>query len=374
VVEFLFWLLTGVVLYTFFGYAGLIALLARCCPRPARCASIAPSVALLILAYNEEDVIAAKLENSLQLDYPRDLLKIIVVADGSDDATVAIAQRYAGQGVAVWHQPTRRGKVAAMNRAVPLLDSEIVVFTDANAMLNRGALRALVRHFADPQVAVVTGERRVTGGGEGLYWRYESYLRRCDDRFGSTMGAVGELFAIRRALYQPPSDDTIDEDFFLSMRLVAAGWRIAYEPEAVAVEEPNRFLADDWERRARISAGGFQAIARLPEMLDPRRGRVVWQYVSHRLLRWVSPLFLPLILLLSLALADRPFYRLVLGGQLAFYGAGVAGYWRARRGCRRGLLYVIFHFCMASLADIVGFWRLITGRQPVTWAKARRRG
>jgi len=374
VVEFFFWLLTGLVLYTFFGYAGLIALLARCCPRPARCAPITPSVALLILAYNEEDVIAAKLENSLQLDYPRDLLKIIVVADGSDDATVAIAQRYASQGVAVWHQPTRRGKVAAMNRAVPLLDSEIVVFTDANAMLNCGALRALVRHFADPQVAVVTGERRVTGGGEGLYWRYESYLRRCDDRFGSTMGAVGELFAIRRALYQPPPEDTIDEDFFLSMRLVAAGWRIAYEPEAVAVEEPNRFLADDWERRARISAGGFQAIARLPEMLDPRRGRVVWQYVSHRLLRWVSPLFLPLILLLSLALADRPFYRLVLGGQLAFYGAGVAGYWRARRGCRRGLLYVIFHFCMASLADIVGFWRLITGRQPVTWAKARRRG
>ncbi len=372
--EFLFWLLTGVFVYTFFGYAGLIALLARCCPRPTRCAPITPSVALLILAYNEEDVIAAKLENSLQLDYPRDRLMIIVVADGSDDATVAIAQRYASQGVAVWHQPARRGKVAAMNRAVPLLDSEVVVFTDANAMLNRGALRALVRHFADPQVAVVTGERRVMGGGEGLYWRYESYLRRCDDRFGSTMGAVGELFAIRRALYQPPPEDTIDEDFFLSMRLVAAGWRIAYEPEAVAVEPASVSLADDWERRARISAGDFQAIARLPAMLDPRLGRVVWQYVSHRLLRWVSPLFLPLILLLPLALIDRPFYRLVLGGQLAFYGAGLAGYWRARRGQRRGLLYVIFHFCMVCLADIAGFWRLITGRQPVTWTKARRKG
>ncbi len=372
--EFLFWLLTGVFVYTFFGYAGLIALLARCCPRPTRCAPITPSVALLILAYNEEDVIAAKLENSLQLDYPRDRLMIIVVADGSDDATVAIAQRYASQGVAVWHQPARRGKVAAMNRAVPLLDSEVVVFTDANAMLNRGALRALVRHFADPQVAVVTGERRVMGGGEGLYWRYESYLRRCDDRFGSTMGAVGELFAIRRALYQPPPEDTIDEDFFLSMRLVAAGWRIAYEPEAVAVEPASVSLADDWERWARISAGGFQAIARLPAMLDPRLGRVVWQYVSHRLLRWVSPLFLPLILLLPLALIDRPFYRLVLGGQLAFYGAGLAGYWRARRGQRRGLLYVIFYFCMVCLADIAGFWRLITGRQPVTWTKARRKG
>lgn len=368
----LFWLSAGTLLYTFFGYPALIAWLARRRPRPVQQAPITPTVTMLIPAYNEAAVIAAKIENSLSLDYPADRRRVVIVADGSTDETAAIARRYVDQGVQVHFQPERRGKIAAVNRVMPLLTDEIVVMSDANAMLDAGTLRAITRNFADPDVTAVAGEKRVLSGGEGLYWRYESFLKRCDSAVSSVMGAAGELFAIRRTHYLPPEADAIIEDFLLSMRLVARGERVVYEPDAIAREEANSSLHADWQRRTRIAAGGFQSIARLPMLLHPRAGMIGWQYVSHRVLRWaVTPLLLPLLFVLNWTLWKRPFYRLLAIGQSLFYGLALWGYRRADRGHTNGLPYTIFYFCFTNLAALAGLRRYLAGKQPVTWEKVR---
>jgi biofilm PGA synthesis N-glycosyltransferase PgaC len=368
----LFWLAVAVIVYTFLGYPILVGLLARWRPNPVQQAAITPQVSVLVPAYDEAGVIAAKIENTLALDYPPDRLECVVVADGSTDGTEEIAAGYAAQAVRVLYQPLRQGKAAAINRAVPLLHSDVVVLTDANAMLNPGALQAIVPNFADPAVGGVAGEKRVLGGGEGLYWRYESYLKRCDSALTSVMGAAGELLAVRRDLYQPPEPDSIIEDFVLSLRLVENGWRVAYAPDAVALEAASPHLAGDWQRRTRIAAGGFQAMARLPSLLDPRRGLVAWQYFSHRVLRWAAtPFLLPLVYLLNLLLLSQPLYQVLAAGQTLFYGTAALGYLQAHRGARSGLPYVAFYFCLTNAAALAGFWRYITRTQPVTWAKVR---
>jgi len=373
-IEILFWLAVRMILFTYFGYPFLISLLARYRPRPTRQDDIEPDVTLIIPAYNEEAVIGAKIENSLALDYPATKLTILIAADGSEDQTVAIAGRY--PQVEVAYQPERRGKAAAVNRVmhdvIGDVTGDIVLFSDANTLFAPGSLRAMVRHFADPAVGGVTGEKRVQGGGEGLYWRYESYLKARDSQVSSVMGAAGEIFALRREAFRPPEEDSIIEDFVLSMRLVAAGWRVIYEPEALAYEPPSPSLAADWDRRTRIAAGGFQSMARLPEMLDPRRGLVVWQYLCHRVLRWaVAPFLLPAIFILNLLLWPKRYYRLLLAGQLLFYGLGLLGFQQTRRGRSSGLPYTIFYFLLANAAAIAGFLRYIRGRQPVTWRKVR---
>ena len=367
----LFWLTATIITYTFLGYPLLVAFLARLVRRPVAKVPITPEVTILIPAYNEAAYIGLKIENCLALEYPAGQMKIVVAADGSDDETAEIASRFTG--VTVYRQPERRGKAAAINRVMPFIESEIVLFTDANALLNPGSLRALVANFADPAVGGVAGEKRVAGGGEGLYWRYESYLKQNDSAIGSVMGAAGEIFAIRRSAFSATEEDAIIEDFVLSLRLVAAGWRVVYEPEAVAWESAAPSLSDDWQRRTRIAAGGVQSVRRLPEMMDPRLGRPFWQYLSHRVLRWlVTPLLLPALLLTNLLLVSRPLYRVILAGQLAFYGAGLLGYQLALNGRNKGILRGIFYFCLANLAALVGMWRYATGKQPVTWRKTGR--
>lgn len=367
-----FWLSVGTIIYTFLGYPLLISLVARWRGKPVAKRPITPTVTVVIPAYNEEAVIGSKIENSLALDYPRDRLQIMVVADGSDDQTTLIADRY--PEISVKYLPERRGKAAAINRVVPEIESEILVFTDANTIIQPGALRALVANFADPSVGGVAGEKRVSGGGEGLYWRYESYLKTQDSAVSSVMGAAGELFAVRRAAFQATEEDAIIEDFMLSLRMVAAGWRVVYEPGAVAEEPASPGLLDDWRRRTRIAAGGIQSICRLPELVDPRRGWVSWQYLSHRVLRWaVTPFLLPIAYSLNLAMRRQKVYGLLLAGQTLFYGLGIVGGGRAVRGRRGGLSGAVFYFCLANLAAIVGAGRYATGRQPVTWQKARRR-
>ena len=368
----LFWLAGGTMLYAFLGYPLLIWLLARCAQRPVRKASITPEVTLLVPAYNEARVIARKIENSLAIDYPSDRLEIVMVTDGSDDGTVDIVARYAEQGVRLYHQPRRQGKTAAINRVMPLVRGEVVVFSDANAMIERGALRTLARSFADPSVGGVAGEKRVLGGGEGLYWRYESFLKRCDSALSSVMGAAGELFAIRHCLFEPPPPDALIDDFVISLRLVEMGQRLVYEPEAVATEEPSPTLAGEWRRRCRIAAGGFQSVRWLSGLLNPARGRVAWQYFSHRVLRWaITPFLLPAVYGINLLLLGLPLYRLVFVAQTAFYAAALLGYALARRGVQRGPLHAAFYFCLMNAAVLAGFWRYVTGTQPVTWAKGR---
>lgn len=379
--ETLFWTALAVAAYTYVGYGAIATLLAWICPRPHRHAPILPTVSLVVAAYNEEEVIEAKIRNCLALDYPRDRLEIVVVADGSSDRTADLVLGYAAEGIRLEFLPERRGKIHAMNRVFPTLSGDVIVFSDANAMLNPEALRLMVRHFSDPTVACVAGEKRVllrkgnVSAGEGLYWRYESYLKRLDSKLSSVMGAAGELFAIRARLFEPVPEDTLLDDFVLSMRLVNAGYRVVYEPAAYAVEEASATVREEFKRKVRIVAGGWQAVLRLWPLLLPTRPLVWFQYVSHRVLRWV---LVPHLLVAAfvanvvLALQGEALYQSLLGVHAAFYLAALMGFLLQDRGQRASFYYVPFYFTFLNYAALVGCYRFWTRSQPVTWEKARR--
>lgn len=379
VLEIILWSSIAVVLYAYLGYGLAIAVVSRFVNKPVVHSEHLPPVTLLIAAYNEEDVIAEKIENSLTLDYPSDRLEILVVADGSRDGTCEVVRRYADRGVRLEYSPERRGKIHAVNRTVPMATGEIIAFSDANSMFNRDALKKLVRNFGDPSVALVAGEKRIANDdgtvsdGEGLYWRYESALKRLDSRVSSVMGAAGEIFAIRKERWEDPAPDSIIEDFILSMGLVRDGYRVVYEPEAVSLEEASPNAAEEFKRKVRIVAGGWQAVVRLWPLMTPKYGLVAFQFVSHRVLRWVLvPFLLPLILLANVALAAQPLYLGLLAAQVLFYSLAAIGYTLERQGKKWKPAYLPFFFTFLNYAALCGAWRFFTKTQAVTWEKVKR--
>ncbi|MBU6121951.1 glycosyltransferase family 2 protein [Hymenobacter siberiensis] len=378
----LFWLFLAVVLYTYLGYGLIVwawAKLARG-RRPALQPAFEPEVTLVVPAYNEADILAAKVQNCLALDYPADKLQLLFITDGSDDNSGEVLARY--PTVRHLHLPARGGKSMAENRAIRYVSTPCVVFTDCNTLLNPEAVRELVKHYADPQVGAVSGEKRVqadgspSGAGEGLYWKYESLLKRCDSDIYSLMGAAGELVSFRTELFKPLEADTILDDFVQSMRIVNAGYRVVYEPRAYAMEPPSFSLGEEMKRKVRICAGGWQAISRLPALLNPLRQPVVaFLYVSHRVLRWsLTPLLLALLLPLNglLAVAEGGWYTLMLAAQLGFYAAAGLGWRLAARGRAAGPLLVPLYFTMMNVAVFQGFWRFVRKAQPAAWDKAQR--
>lgn len=379
ILECAFWAGVAIVFYAYLGYPLVAWTLATLAPRPARQGEALPAITLLIAAHNEESVIAAKLENALALDYPADRLEIMVVADGCADRTVEIAERYAGRGVRVIQQLPRQGKIAALNAGVPLATGEIVVGTDANAMYRPDALRRLVRWFEDPEIGLVAGEKRIHGrgtaaAGEGVYWRYEHALKRLDSRFGSVMGATGEIFALRKALWAPLPGDTVIEDFVIAMGVVAGGHRAVFDPTAVSEEEASPSVEEEFKRKTRIAAGGWQAVWRLRHLMAPAHGMAAFQYVSHRVLRWVVvPPLLPLLFALNVVLSvGSAFWGAMLAIQLALYGLAALGWSMRCRGESSRFVVVPFYFAYLNAAALVGGWRFVTNSQPVTWEKVRR--
>ncbi|WBO86681.1 glycosyltransferase family 2 protein [Hymenobacter yonginensis] len=380
----LFWLFLAVVLYTYVGYAGVVwawAWLLRPAPAVAGGSEpFEPEVTLVVPAYNEADILEAKIRNCLALDYPCAKLRLLFITDGSTDHSARVLARF--PLVQHLHQPQRAGKSMAENRAIRHVRTPFVVFTDCNTLLNPEAVRRLVRHYADPRVGAVSGEKRVqadgstAGAGEGLYWRYESLLKRCDSAISSLMGAAGELVSFRTALFRPLEADTILDDFVQSMRIVADGYRVVYEPGAYATEPPSFSLREELKRKVRICAGGWQAMTRLPGLLNPVRQPVItFLYASHRVLRWsLTPLLLALLLPLSAVLAANQggVYALALAGQLAFYAAAGLGWALASRGRPAGRLLVPLYFTLMHVAVFQGFWRFVRRAQPAAWDKARR--
>jgi cellulose synthase/poly-beta-1,6-N-acetylglucosamine synthase-like glycosyltransferase len=273
------------------------------------------------------------------------------------------------------------GKAAAVQRAVDETGGDILIFSDANSMYTPDTVEKMVRNFADPEVGCVAGEKRIrrldgSGAAEeaGLYWRYESFLKRMDSKVNSVVGAAGEIFAVRRSLFQAAEPDSIIEDFIMSMRIAAAGQRVVYEPEAISIEEAPASIADEFERRARISAGGFQSMVRLRGLLTSPRRLLAFQYLSHRMLRWgVVPFLLPILLASNVALASQPLYRRLLAAQCTLLGLAGLGWiselleLRAPRITR-----VPFYFYMLNLAALVGCHRYFSGRQQVTWKRTGR--
>ncbi len=375
----------AIVFYSYLGYGVVLGLLVKLFAKKPKFETIPnaqlPEVALLIAAYNEQDIIIEKIENCLSLDYPQDKLHLYFVTDGSNDLTERIVRLF--PQVKFFHHPARRGKLSAVDRVMKHVMEPLTIFTDANAMINSLAVKNMVRHFQNEQVGAVAGEKCVqadgdaASAGEGFYWKYESLLKRWDYQLHSVVGAAGELFAIRTDLYQKPEPDTLIEDFVMTMRIAAKGYRVAYEAEAQAHEHSSESLAEEMKRKVRISAGGLQAIWRLRDVLNPvKYGLLTFQYVSHRVLRWtLAPLSLLAIFLANVILiqTNEWFWWLMMAGQTLFYLAAIVGYYLEGINLRVKALFIPLYFTFMNLNVFLGFLKLVAGNQSVVWEKAKRK-
>jgi len=387
----LFWAMLLIVFYTYIGYGILLYIIIRLKrffrgkPREAVLPpdEELPDMTLLICAYNEEDVVAEKMKNTLAIDYPKDKFRIMWVTDGSNDHTNELLKAY--PEVDIVFSPERRGKSAALKHGLRELKTRYVAFTDANTMLNPGAMKEIARQFMDPTVGCVSGEKRVmakkdgdmAAEGEGLYWRYESTLKRWDSELYSTMGAAGELYAIDPTLVREVPDEALLDDFMMSMYVVEAGKRIAYAPDAYAQEYGSANIFEESKRKRRIAAGGLQSIWWLRRMLNPmRQPLVTFQYVSHRVLRWsVTPVAMIILLIVNGLLSIMGaglFYDIILILQILFYTMALIGWLSSRYGHKNKILYTIYYFVFMNINVFRGMAYLRTHGKSGAWEKAKR--
>lgn len=390
----IFWFCVLFIGYVYAGYPLILALLARLRRKPAEYSTITPQVSILIAAYNEQEVIAAKLENTLSLDYPKDCMQIVVAVDGSDDQTAEIVQTFEDRGVELSYDVRRRGKTAAINRAVPRLRHEIVVFSDANNFYATDALLELVKPFSNPKVGAVTGSKNILDDldaharADGLYWRYESSIKKNETRIGSCCGVAGEILAIRRFLYQPLPDHVINDDFFFGMNILRQGYRVVYAPEAQSFERSSLTEEDEAIRRSRIVAGRYQAMLMSGGLLPWRYPILIWQIVSHKFMRPLVPMMMILAFVVTVAACiwpsistdfawlylASPYNFMFLGAEilicvLAFFGGSLKD-----KGFLGKVLYLPTFLVNSNLAAILGLYSFFTGRQTSLWRRARRRG
>jgi len=386
VLEIIFWLSLFITFYAFLGYGILLYFLVLIkrvfVKRQLPAQNYEPKVSLVIPCFNEAPILDDKVANCRSLDYPKDKLDIVFITDGSTDNFAEVLGKY--PDVRLLHENRRGGKTAAENRAMKHIDNEIVIFTDANTVLNREVIRNIVRHFENPKTGCVSGEKRVLAddkdtatAGEGIYWKYESLLKRLDSELYSAVGAAGELVAFRTSLYREMPEDTLLDDFIQSMLIASEGYKIVYDPDAYAMETGSASIKDEWTRKVRISAGGWQSVKRLSGKITPLNNFTLWfQYISHRVLRWtVTPFLLPLMFLVNLALVfgDCHLYKIVFALQVLFYLAALAGWFLENRKTRLKILFVPYYFCMMNLAAIYGFRRFMSGPQKGAWEKAKRK-
>ncbi|MDE3253304.1 MAG: glycosyltransferase family 2 protein, partial [Bacteroidota bacterium] len=345
-----------------------------------------PEVTLFISAYNEKYYIDEKMKNSLALEYPANKLRIVWVTDGSDDGTPELCSKY--EGVQVLHDPERKGKISAMNRGMQFVKTPIVVFSDANAMLGEDSIRRMVHLFSNPKVGCVSGEKRIrqketdtaSASGEGFYWKYESALKKWDAEWNTVVGAAGELFAIRTELYKEVEKDTLLDDFILSLRVAQQGYTVQYDPNAYAIENASANVEEELKRKIRICAGGIQSIIRLKDLLNIfKYGKLSFQYISHRVLRWtLTPVCLLLLLPVSYLLAldsgllQLSFYPVFFWLQILFYLFALTGWWLANHSIKVKLLFVPYYFFIMNLSVFLGFHRYFSRTQVVNWEKAKR--
>ena len=382
------------VAYTYFGYPVLVGVCARLFGRPPVRPAVAdadwPSVTLVVAALNEECEIGGRVENALASDYPAGKLTVLVASDGSTDATAAIVRRYAGRGVKLLDFPVRRGKAAVLNEVLPRVTTDLIMLTDANTYTRPDATKLLAAWFADPGVGVVCGRLVLTDPVAGrnvdsVYWKYETFLKKCESRLGALLGSNGGIYAVRRSAYRPIPPDTIVDDFVIPLLAKkATGCRIVYDAAAVAEEETPASMASEFSRRARIGAGGFQAIGILRGLLHPRHGWLAFAFASHKLLRWVCPLFLLAAVALNAgwlaaaaaggAAGQVSAAAGLLAGQAGFYAlSACGGLVPARPKCLK-LLRLPAMFTSMNAALAVGFVRWARGRQKAAWTRTRRAG
>jgi cellulose synthase/poly-beta-1,6-N-acetylglucosamine synthase-like glycosyltransferase len=373
----IFWAAIVLLGYTYVGYPVLLRVGVALRAREPRTGGLESTVSVVIVAYNEAARIREKLKNLLALDYPSDRLEIVLASDGSTDGTAERARRYRNAGVTVVAFKARRGKSAVLNDLIPKACGEIVVLADARQRFEAGALRALVAGFADPDVGAVSGELILTDGagsavgeGVGFYWRYEKFIRRNESGIDSTVGATGAIYAIRRALFEPIPEDTLLDDVLIPMRIARQGYRVTFEPGARAYDRTSATANAEFERKVRTLAGNFQLFARERWLLNPFSNRLWLQTISHKGCRLLSPLCLGVALAANLFLLGQPFYRWMIAAQAVFYAAAAGGYLLRNAAKKHFFLNVPYTFCLLNWAVVTGFFRLVNGRQRVTWGRA----
>lgn len=388
----LFWIFLFIIVYTYVGYGILLFAIIKI----RRFFKIGkkleidrtyePEVTLFIAAYNEKDYVAAKMKNTLSLEYPKEKINIIWVTDGSDDGTPDLLQGY--PNTTVHHLDARNGKIGAMNRGMEFVKTPIVIFSDANTNLGKESIRRIVNLFGNPKVGCVSGEKRIvdkesdvaSGAGEGMYWKYESQLKKWDAELYSVVGAAGELFAIRTKLYRHVEKDTLLDDFMISLRVAQDGYTIQYDPEAYAIETASANVKEELKRKIRISAGGIQSIVRLRSLLNIfKYGTLSFQYISHRVLRWsLTPLCLVLLIpVLSViavndGLLSFSLYAIFFWLQVLFYAAALLGWFLENRETRVKILFIPYYFFIMNLSVVLGFFRYMKNTQSVNWERSKR--
>ncbi|MFY7899033.1 MAG: glycosyltransferase family 2 protein [Chitinophagaceae bacterium] len=383
-----FWISLFIIFYTYLGY-GIVLFVLVLIKRIFKGKFVAPSfdnlpsLTVVVAAYNEADFIEKKIQNTLQLQYPSDKIQYIFVTDGSSDETPSIVAKY--PNIQLLHSAERKGKIAAMHRAVQQVTTETIVFTDANTFLNSTALINIARHYVNPKVGAVSGEKRVqidatadATAGEGMYWKYESKLKSWDSELYSVVGAAGELFSVRTSLYQPVPANSIIDDFMISMLIAKNGYTIIYEPNAYASENTSENIKEELKRKIRIAAGGIQSIVWLKSLLLPIPYPLLsFQYISHRVLRWtITPFFMIAAFIFNwLIVIDEPslIFTLLLIGQVSFYSMALLGWFFESRQVKVKLLFIPYYFCMMNWAVLAGIVRYLKGNQSVLWEKAGRK-
>jgi biofilm PGA synthesis N-glycosyltransferase PgaC len=393
IIKIVTWLSIFLVFYSYFGYALLVWVFINVRKKNQHRivdenAGFEPPVSLIVAVYNEEDVLKKKIENCLEIDYPKNKLKLIFVADGSTDNSAAIIKQY--PQIELLYKPERQGKVAAINRTMTTVSTDYVIFCDANTFLNKDCIKEIIKHYRDEKIGAVAGEKKVVvpatlnkpvKDGEGLYWKYESKLKKIDSDFYSVVGAAGELFSIRTKLFEPVPSEVLLDDFIISMNICKKGYRVIYEPKAYAMEAPSLTMKDEQKRKIRISAGGFQSVIMLKGLLNIfKYGKLSFLYISHRVSRWIlCPVLLPLIFVCNIIIVqfsgDNVFniYTALLIAQIAFYSMAALGWLFSLKNIKNNIFYVPFYFVFINVALYIGFVRFLNNKQTVLWDKAKRK-
>lgn len=368
--------------YVYVGYPILIWVLSRAfgrtpVPPPIEAADL-PSVTLLIAAHNEERDIETRIKNCLLLNYPRDRFEIVIVSDGSTDETNSVVASFANRDVRLIAIPENRGKGAALDEAIRQLTSDIVVLSDANTHMAPDSIRRLAQWFADPATGVVCGKLvlvdPITGRNvDGLYWKYETFLKKCESKLGALLGSNGAIYAIRRQLFPVKASGLIVDDFVIPlMARLNSGCRLQFDPKAVASEETPAELGSEFRRRCRLGAGGYQAISLLWPLLNPRHGWVAFTFLSHKVLRWVCPFFLIAAIACNVPLLAIPEFQVLFGLQIAFYLSSFAGRFLPTQPRFFRYFKLSTMFTLMNVALLVGFCRWITGQQGGSWHRTAR--
>ena len=375
----LFWATFTIILYHYCGFPIVTAIAAMIRRKKIDKKDITPYVSLIIAAYNEEKVIEEKIKNSFQLEYPKEKMQIIIVSDGSTDNTQKIVDSYKCQGVNSLFLPERRGKTAALNRAVAVATSEILVFSDANSMYEPRAIAQLVANLNDASIGGVCGRKsivrnaqRESSQGDSLFWDIESRLKIMQSQAGSISNGDGEIFAIRRHLYSPSPENMINDDQAITFNIVKNGYRVVYEPLAISYEEASIIIEDDFKVKARMVTGGYKTIARYRENIFPPKDFFAFQFFSHKIIRYIMPFLLILLLCSNLFLLKGillPFFLL----QLFFYLSAALGYFLKIFGFSQGMFYIPYYYCVMNIAALLGFYYFLLSRDGVlVWKKATR--